>query len=88
MRIKERKPDTPMCGKRKSERIFEGEIRNKSHTMLLLVTVFNEDYVQDPHLQKDMKTISKTEKNRGRIETRTAYVTYDTDWLYEKSEWK
>ena len=47
-----------------------------------------EDYVQDPLLQKDMKTISKTEKNRGRIETRTAYVTYDTDWLYQKSEWK
>ena len=34
-----------------------------------------EDYVQDPHLQKDMKTICKTEKNRGRIETRIAYVT-------------
>ena len=35
-----------------------------------------------------MKTICKTEKNRGRIENRTAYVTYDTDWLYQKSEWK
>lgn len=47
-----------------------------------------EDYVQDPILQKDIQTASKTEKNRGRIETRTAYVTCDIDWLYQKSDWK
>ena len=43
MRIKEHKPDTPMGRKRKSERVFEGEIRNKSHSLLLLAAVFNED---------------------------------------------
>lgn len=47
-----------------------------------------EDYVQDPDLQKGMKVVSKTEKNRGRIETRTAYVTSDIDWLYQRSEWE
>ena len=47
-----------------------------------------EDFVQDETSRKVMKTIVKTEKNRSRIEKRTAYVTSDTDWLYQKSEWK
>lgn len=35
-----------------------------------------------------MHNISQTEKGHGRIETRTAYVTNETDWLTQKSEWK
>ena len=47
-----------------------------------------EDFVQDEALIKTMQCTSKTEKGHGRIETRTAYVTYDINWLNQKSEWK
>ena len=46
-----------------------------------------EDYVQTPDLQKTMDTKISKEKNRGRIETRTAYVTQDIDWLESKGDW-
>ena len=46
-----------------------------------------EDYVQDPELQKNMDKSTTLEKNRGRIERRTAYSTDDTDWLYGKDQW-
>ena len=46
-----------------------------------------EDYIQDPDLQKTMDTKTTAEKNRERIETRTAYVTQDTEWLPGKPEW-
>lgn len=35
-----------------------------------------------------LETFSKTEKNGGRIEKRTAYVTKEIDWLYGRSEWE
>ena len=47
-----------------------------------------EDYVQDSSLRSVMHTFTKAEKNRGRIETRTAFVTTDIDWLEQKKEWK
>jgi len=47
-----------------------------------------EDFVQDKHLQSTMQTITKTEKNRDRIETRTAYVTHDIEWIPQKNEWR
>lgn len=47
-----------------------------------------EDFVQDEALRKTMQCTSKTEKGHGKIETRTAYVTHDVDWLTQKSEWK
>ena len=47
-----------------------------------------EDYIQDEKLRKSMETFSKTEKNYGRIETRTAYVTENIAWLEQKDEWK
>jgi len=47
-----------------------------------------EDYIQDEHLQKGMQMASKSEKNRGRIEKRTAYVTDQIEWLEQKKEWK
>jgi predicted transposase YbfD/YdcC len=46
-----------------------------------------EDYVQDDTLRKSMKTTTKTEKNRERIEKRTAFVTNDISWLFGKDEW-
>lgn len=47
-----------------------------------------EDYVQDKELQNTMESILETEKNRDRIEIRTAYVTHDIDWLTQKDEWR
>ena len=46
-----------------------------------------EDYVQDSDLRKTMDTKVSKEMNRGRIETRTAYVTQDIDWLESKNNW-
>ncbi len=46
------------------------------------------EYVQDGTLRKCMDCKRKTEKNRDRIETRTAYSTGDVAWLYGKEKWK
>lgn len=45
-----------------------------------------EDFIQDEMLENFLEIISKTEKNYGRIETRTAYVTSDIDWLEQKKD--
>lgn len=45
-------------------------------------------YVRDDPLRKGMDCETKTEKNRDRIETRTAYTTSDIAWLYGKEKWK
>ena len=47
-----------------------------------------EDYVQDGTLHNTMDSLSETEKNYGRIETRTAYVTSQIEWLNQQKEWK
>lgn len=47
-----------------------------------------EDYVQDDGLRKTMQTVTKSEKNYGRIETRTAYVTSAIEWLEQRESWK
>lgn len=47
-----------------------------------------EDYVQDASLRKEMDCCKLTEKNRGRLEQRTAYSTDDIEWLYGKNNWK
>jgi predicted transposase YbfD/YdcC len=47
-----------------------------------------EEYVQDGGLRKNMDTFTTREKNGGRIEVRTGFVTHDIDWLYGKDEWK
>ena len=44
-------------------------------------------YVTDDALRKNMDKTRKKEKNRDRIETRTAYTTCDIDWLFGKEEW-
>ena len=46
-----------------------------------------EDYVQDSDLRKTMGTSETLEKNRGRIERRTAFSTSDIGWLYGKEGW-
>ena len=47
-----------------------------------------EDFVQDEDLQGTMDTAETLEKNRGRIERRTAYSSSDIEWLYGREEWK
>lgn len=46
------------------------------------------DYIQDISFQETMESVSKTEKNYGRIETRTAYTTSEITWLRQRGEWK
>lgn len=46
------------------------------------------DYVQDDSLRKTMDTFTSHEKNRERIEKRTAFLTHDIDWLFGREEWK
>jgi len=45
------------------------------------------DYVQDATLRKTMDTSETLEKNRERIERRTAFLTHDVDWLFGREEW-
>lgn len=47
-----------------------------------------EEYVQEAALRKSMERKSKTEKNRGRIEKRTAFVTSQISWMQEKEGWE
>ena len=47
-----------------------------------------EEYVQDDELRKSMETFRTCEKNGGRIEVRTGFVTHDIAWLSGKDEWK
>jgi predicted transposase YbfD/YdcC len=46
-----------------------------------------EDYVQDSDLRKAMDTFETFEKNRGRLEKRTAFTSTGINWLYGKEEW-
>lgn len=46
------------------------------------------EYVQDEDLRKAMDCESTTEKNRDRIERRTAYTTADVSWIFGKEKWK
>lgn len=45
------------------------------------------EYVEDEDLRKGMDFAQTIEKNRGRIERRTAYITQDVSWLYGKEKW-
>jgi predicted transposase YbfD/YdcC len=47
-----------------------------------------EDYVLDDELRQSMNKDSTLEKNRGRIERRTAYTTTDIEWLADKKKWE
>lgn len=78
--------DALHCKKKSAEKIID-----ESGDYLFVVkdnepTLKNdiELYVQN----EEMKECSKTEKNGGRIEKRTAYVTQDIEWLENKDQWK
>ena len=45
------------------------------------------DYIQDDSLRAAMSSQTIQVKNRDRIETRTAFVTQDIDWLPQKGQW-
>ncbi len=47
-----------------------------------------EDYVQDPELRKSMDCERSLEKNGGRIERRTAFVTDNIDWMECNGLWE
>jgi len=38
--------------------------------------------------KESVETFVTTEKNGGRIEKRTGYVSHDIDWLYEREKWE
>jgi predicted transposase YbfD/YdcC len=46
-----------------------------------------EEYVQDEALRKTMDSSTTVEKNGGRVEKRSAYVTCDVDWLEDRVHW-
>ena len=82
--------DALNCQKKTAEVIIQGKadylLCAKGNQETLQKDI--EAYVQDSTLQKSMEKTIKTEKNRGRIEKRTALVTEDIEWLPNKKEWK
>lgn len=46
-----------------------------------------EEYVQDEILRKQMDTACTSEKNRERVEKRTAFCTTNLNWMDNKEEW-
>jgi len=47
-----------------------------------------EDYIQSDELRQTMNTETTLEKNRGRVERRTAYTTDNIHWLHNKADWE
>jgi predicted transposase YbfD/YdcC len=47
-----------------------------------------EGFIQDDVLRKTMDSVSVCEKNRGRIERRSAYTTSDIKWLEGREAWE
>jgi predicted transposase YbfD/YdcC len=47
-----------------------------------------EEYAQDADLRKSMDTFTTTEKNSGRVEVRSGFVTDDITWLQDKGGWE
>ena len=46
------------------------------------------EYVEDKELRAEMDSAETKEKNRDRVEKRTAYTTNNIDWLTDKAQWK
>ena len=82
--------DALNCQKETAEIIIDGEadylLSVKDNHPNLKSDI--EDYIQDNYLQSAMETAVTKEKNRGRIETRTAFVTTDIEWLNQRKDWK
>lgn len=82
--------DALNCQKETAEIIIDGEadylLSVKDNHPNLKSDI--KDYIQDSDLQSTMETVVKKEKNRGRIETRTAFITNDIGWLNQRKDWK
>ncbi len=82
--------DALNCQKETAETIVNGKgdylLDAKGNQPMLEQEI--KEYIQDDSLRKMMDTTAVTEKNRDRIETRTAYVTANIDWMFEKEKWK
>jgi len=81
--------DALHCQKETAKSIIEAEadyllsVKDNQETLKKDI----EDYVGDSDLREKMDTSETLEKNRGRIERRTAFSTCDIDWLHSKEEW-
>ncbi len=82
--------DALNCQKETARVIVEGEgdylLSAKANQLTLAKEI--EEYVQDEELRGRMEMTKQTEKNRGRIETRTAYVTTDFEGMSFVGEWE
>ena len=82
--------DALNCQKKTAKSIIDGKadyllsVKDNQETLKNDI----EDYVQDDSLRKTMDTYSSCEKNRGRLEHRTAFSTCDIQWLYNKENWE
>ena len=82
--------DALNCQKKTAEMIIKGKgdyllcVKDNQETLKKDI----EAYIHDTVLQENMKKDVKTEKNRGRIEKRTAYVTENIEWLESRKEWR
>ena len=81
--------DALNCQKKTAQAVIEGKgdylLSVKDNQAALETDIA--DYVQDPDLRKNMGTNVQKEKNRGRIETRTAFVTGDIGWIPDRQAW-
>ncbi len=82
--------DALNCQKKTAKAVIEGKadylLSVKDNQATLKKDI--EEYVQDTALQKTMDTCKTVEKSRERIESRTAYVTGDIEWLCGGKDWR
>lgn len=82
--------DALNCQQKTAEIIVEGEadylLDAKGNQRNLEAEI--SDFVQDETLRRHMDSAVKTEKNRDRIEKRTAYTTDNIAWLYGREKWE
>lgn len=82
--------DALNCQKKTAEIIIKGKgdyllcVKDNQETLKKDI----EAYIHDTVLQENMKKEVKTEKNRGRIEKRTAYITENIEWLESRKDWR
>jgi predicted transposase YbfD/YdcC len=81
--------DALNCQKETVKRVMEGGgdyllcVKDNQQTLKQEIA----DYAADQALRGTMDKLTQTEKNRGRIETRTAYTTSEVDWLFGRDDW-
>ena len=81
--------DALNCQKETAKTIIEGNgdylLCVKANHQTLLDDIC--DYIQDEQLRGTMDTHQTREKNRGRMEIRTAYTTTELPWLEQRKHW-